>query len=421
MITLSITERAAVRAAIQSHPDWKAYRQANGIDASALGTAGCIRAAAALNIDIPATIAHLTRKTADMTDAAPTLGIDIPYATAPTAALDIPAADPVDFLNINNSMTGFEPATIKQLDSIATAIGHGPIFSTLIQTATTYRDEYLKERDRKAATATLAIAAGQTAAGFIPPSWSKQFLTMVSLGKIVALTGPSGNGKTTSAKALLEQTDWQVIEADCTQDTTAADLIGRKTITADSGQTAVTYEDGPVARAFSADRKTAVLLNEWDSIDPRAAMAFQSAFEPAQNGSRRITLPETGRQIESRANVIFVLTMNTLGNGASRQFQGRNALDGANRDRVEIIQTAYEHDAERLIAHGCQKETADYLADWAKEIRAKIDSQNLRCFVSLRRLITAADLIDRAGLSRSRATKLAFFDRLEASELAAIS
>jgi len=413
MITLNTTERAAVRAAIQSHPDWKAYRQANGIDASALGTAGCIRAAAALNIDIPSTIAHLTRKTATMTDAAPTLDLTADIASGndtPTAA---PTSDSLPPLT-------FEAATITQLDNVATAIGHGRLFSSILDSAITYRDEYLKERDRKTAPA-LTVSAGQTAAGFIPPSWSKQFLTMVSLGKIVALTGPSGNGKTTSAKALLEQNDWQVIEADCTQDTTAADLIGRKTITADSGQTAVTYEDGPVARAFSADRKTAVLLNEWDSIDPRAAMAFQSAFEPAQNGSRRITLPETGRQIESRANVIFVLTMNTLGNGASRQFQGRNALDGANRDRVEIIQTAYEHDAERLIAHGYQKETADYLSDWAKEIRAKIDSQNLRCFVSLRRLITAADLIDRAGLSRSRATKLAFFDRLEASELAAIS
>jgi MoxR-like ATPase len=352
-----------------------------------------------------------------MTDAAPTLDLTADIASGN----DTPTAvDPVDFLNINNSLTGFEPATIKQLDSIAAAIGHGPIFSTLIQTATTYRDQYLKERDKKAAPA-LTVSAGQTAAGFIPPSWSKQFLTMVSLGKIVALTGPSGNGKTTSAKALLEQNDWQVIEADCTADTTAADLIGRKTLTADSGTTTVTYEDGPVARAFASDRKTAVLLNEWDAIDPRAAMAFQSAFEPATNGSRRITLPETGRQIESRANVIFVLTMNTLGNGASRQFQGRNALDGANRDRVEIIQTAYEHDAERLTAHGYTKETADFLADWAKEIRAKIDGQNLRCFVSLRRLITAADLIDRAGLSRSKAMKLAFFDRLEASELAAIS
>jgi MoxR-like ATPase len=408
MITLSITERAAVRAAIQSHPDWKAYRQANGIDASALGTAGCIRAASALNIDIPATIAHLTGKTADMTDAAPALTLDLTADTATPTSDSLPP------------LTGFDHATITQLDNVATAIGHGRLFSSLLDSAITYRDEYLKERDRKAAPA-LTVSAGQTAAGFIPPSWSKQFLTMVSLGKIVALTGPSGNGKTTSAKALLEQTDWQVIEADCTQDTTAADLIGRKTLTADSGTTTVTYEDGPVARAFASDRKTAILLNEWDAIDPRAAMAFQSAFEPAQNGSRRITLPETGRQIESKNTVIFVLTMNTLGNGASRQFQGRNALDGANRDRVEIIQTAYEHDAERLIAHGYQKETAEYLSDWAREIRAKIDGQNLRCFVSLRRLITAADLIDRAGLSRSRATKLAFFDRLEASELAAIS
>jgi MoxR-like ATPase len=411
MITLNTTERAAVRAAIQAHPQWKAYRQAQGIDASALGTAGCVRAAEALNIDIPATIAHLTGKTTTMTDTPAALTLDL---TADSTADSIaPTSDSLPPLT-------FEAATITQLDNVAAAIGHGRLFSSILDSAITYRDEYLKERDRKTAPA-LTVSAGKTAAGFIPPSWSKQFLTMVSLGKIVALTGPSGNGKTTSAKALLEQNDWQVIEADCTADTTAADLIGRKTLTADSGTTTVTYEDGPVARAFASDRKTAILLNEWDAIDPRAAMAFQSAFEPAQNGSRRITLPETGRQIESRANVIFVLTMNTLGNGASRQFQGRNALDGANRDRVEIITTAYEHDAERLTAHGYTKETADYLADWAKEIRAKIDSQNLRCFVSLRRLITAADLIDRAGLSRSRATKLAFFDRLEASELAAIS
>jgi len=411
MITLNTTERAAVRAAIQAHPQWKAYRQAQGIDASALGTAGCVRAAEALNIDIPATIAHLTGKTTTMTDTPAALTLDL---TADSTADSIaPTSDSLPPLT-------FEAATITQLDNVAAAIGHGRLFSSILDSAITYRDEYLKERDRKTAPA-LTVSAGKTAAGFIPPSWSKQFLTMVSLGKIVALTGPSGNGKTTSAKALLEQNDWQVIEADCTADTTAADLIGRKTLTADSGQTTVTYEDGPVARAFASDRKTAILLNEWDAIDPRAAMAFQSAFEPAQNGARRITLPETGRQIESKNTVIFVLTMNTLGNGASRQFQGRNALDGANRDRVEIITTAYEHDAERLIAHGYQKETADYLADWAKEIRAKIDGQNLRCFVSLRRLITAADLIDRAGLSRSRATKLAFFDRLEASELAAIS
>jgi len=57
---LSVAERDVLRAAIRQHPDWKAYRQANHLDASGLNAGECRRACAVMQIDIEATLAAAT-------------------------------------------------------------------------------------------------------------------------------------------------------------------------------------------------------------------------------------------------------------------------------------------------------------------------------------------------------------------------
>ena len=70
---LTVAERDILRAAIRNHPEWKAYRQANHIDASGLNAGECRRACAVMQIDIEATLAaatetNSTEGTEDMKD-----------------------------------------------------------------------------------------------------------------------------------------------------------------------------------------------------------------------------------------------------------------------------------------------------------------------------------------------------------------
>jgi cobaltochelatase CobS len=60
---LSVAERDVLRAAIRQHPDWKAYRQVNRIDASGLNATECRRACQIMGIDIETTLAAATDTT----------------------------------------------------------------------------------------------------------------------------------------------------------------------------------------------------------------------------------------------------------------------------------------------------------------------------------------------------------------------
>lgn len=60
---LTVAERDVLRAAIRQHPEWKAYRQANHIDASGLNATECRRACAVMQIDIEATLAAAAAQT----------------------------------------------------------------------------------------------------------------------------------------------------------------------------------------------------------------------------------------------------------------------------------------------------------------------------------------------------------------------
>ena len=60
---LTVAERDILRAAIRNHPEWKAYRQANHIDASGLNATECRRACGIMGIDIEATLTAAATET----------------------------------------------------------------------------------------------------------------------------------------------------------------------------------------------------------------------------------------------------------------------------------------------------------------------------------------------------------------------
>jgi cobaltochelatase CobS len=60
---LTVAERDILRAAIRQHPDWKAYRQVNHIDASGLNATECRRACQIMGIDIETTLAAAAAQT----------------------------------------------------------------------------------------------------------------------------------------------------------------------------------------------------------------------------------------------------------------------------------------------------------------------------------------------------------------------
>lgn len=463
-IRLSADTRTALRQAITSHPRWDEHRRTTNLSLATMTRDDYLATADALGIDLGALTSSepLTDRERENA-AAPT----VTRAVAPTseertlhsaamatrgpreieraerrimeartatehdavvaqAQADFaePEADPVPTsTEIPDMPTPASPVQMAKIDSLI-AIGVDPDLPTYtalaqgLQSAISAARALRAELDRAPAAdpRTAALAAlVKPSLDFVPPSWSRDFADMLAIGATIAVAGPAGNGKTTGARKLLERSGFNVYEFDCTDATLPQDLIGRTTLRQDNGATVTEWSAGPIAKAF-ADPKGAVLLNEYDALDPRTGMALQSALESAD--VRRVTAPDSGEQLRSHGPCPIVLTLNTIGHGATVEYQGRNALDGANRDRIEIITTGYEAEADIMVAHGYQRETADRLAAWAHDSRAKLAGISSREILSNRRLLTAAALIDRCGYSLGDAVRKAFVCRLPEREQA---
>ncbi|WP_407655256.1 ATP-binding protein [Alicyclobacillus dauci] len=72
----------------------------------------------------------------------------------------------------------------------------------------------------------------------------------LSLSKNLLLRGPTGSGKTKLAQSLAEKFRLPMESINCSVDLDAESLLGFKTLTAENGQTVVSYVEGPVVRAM---------------------------------------------------------------------------------------------------------------------------------------------------------------------------
>ena len=424
---ISAAARTAIRAEISAHPRWDDLRAEMNLSLSTMDKAAFITVCERLNIDIVdiagAADGAAAQAAADFPDDNVSAAAEkaVAAAIAPKAASVAPAVKADDYLG---EILPWSADKLARFDKVLSCVDEAASFSGLYAIARGAQDRISElalalvtlQNERAENATPKPLGERAETAEFVAPTWARDFEDFLTIGATIALVGPAGNGKTTGAKRLLQAAGFTVYEMDCTDATMPQDIIGRTALRQENGATVTQWTAGPLAAAF-ADPRGALLLNEYDALDPRTGMALQAALEAA--GTRRVTAPDSGEQLISVGPCPIVLTLNTIGHGATVAYQGRNALDGANRDRVEIIVTGYEHEAAIMRAHGINGETAKGLAAWAANARRTLAAMNSTEILSNRRLITAGKLIDGRGLSIKDATDRAFANRLGEAQAAA--
>lgn len=309
---------------------------------------------------------------------------------------------------------GSLPAPAPELDQVVTVekLIEKPVYRNL-----TYKRKARKPPARKWSRKTPAA----TNTGFVPPSyWDRLTLYLTSgiARPAVALVGPAGNGKTTTVEEAFNALGYDYIVIDANDRMEAADLIGAMTFQQRDGHAAELWRDGPVTKAFREGK--AILINEFDAFDPRAAMCLQSVMQDAgkDRTGRYVTLP--GNTDEDRVypagDCPLVMTMNTYGDGPNREYVGRNALDAASKDRITVIDTGYENEDKILIAKGYTSTTAQDLVRWAAEMRRRIDRDGLRIILSNRTLIRMAQALEVYGWTFKETVEREFLARVGDAE-----
>lgn len=335
--------------------------------------------------------------------------------------LDLEDVGLPDSLEINN-------AVLKKCDGVALACGlnHNQISSIydFSQFAAKLAQHYRSEAQRIS-----AIAKEEPPSidpihmdNIVPMAWHTALGEDVGLGRTIAVRGPSGNGKTTACRAVLEAAGYTIYHMDCTDTVMVDNLVGGLVPEPDGkGGISMVWRDGVVSRAFR-DPMGAVLLDEFDALDPRVAMSLQSALLRRHDGTRYVNAPDApGGGIISTGMVPFLLTMNTWGTGATREYVGRNAMDMATMDRLDsVLDTTYENETAILEHYGFKGKYVESIIDIAKTVRANAEKQGLKIVFSTRRLLGICELMNKLDLTFGVAFQREFLARITPSEIKAL-
>jgi cobaltochelatase CobS len=191
----------------------------------------------------------------------------------------------------------------------------------------------------------------------------------------VMLVGPAGCGKTHLIKQLAKALDVDHTIVGGTAGASEGDLIGRL-LPGDGGkfeyipsQAIKLYESGNALIGF----------DEIDGFDPNMLMV---ANMPLANGSWYVHLRRDNPEVLRGANTFFMATANTYGTGANPIYAGRNAMDGATRDRFIFVTVDYDRTLEESIAAAGGLTAAELAGLW--ELRDRAREAQLRRVISTR-------------------------------------
>lgn len=149
----------------------------------------------------------------------------------------------------------------------------------------------------------------------------ENLLKIVGTGQAVLLVGPAGTGKSHAAEVVADAFDLSFHAISVGSQTSKSDLVGYMTATGEYVRTQFreAYEKGGM-----------FLLDEADAGNSNVLILLNAALS---NG--RMAFPD--KMVNAHPKFRMVATANTFGNGASRQYVGRNQLDAATLDRFATL------------------------------------------------------------------------------------
>lgn len=198
----------------------------------------------------------------------------------------------------------------------------------------------------------------------------------INCGDNVMLVGPKGCGKTYLAEQVAKALKVDYGMLSLSGGVTESKLFGRVTPNITTGKSE--YHPGPFAEQFEGGGL--FLLDEVDAADPNVLLSINSALA---NGVLALDRPKNPLARRHK-DFVCMAAANTWGNGADRQYVGRNQQDSAFTERFVQIEMDYDAGLERSLCPG-----ATELVDRMHKYRERLVAARLERTISTRFIVRA--------------------------------
>lgn len=193
----------------------------------------------------------------------------------------------------------------------------------------------------------------------------EQLITYAALRLSPLLVGMAGTGKTHAGEQVAKALGLNFYSMSVGAQTSKSDIIGYMDASGNYVKTHFreAYQNGGV-----------FLMDEIDAGNANVLIQVNAALS---NGL--CAFPD--KMVSKHDDFVFIASANTYGNGANRQYVGRNQLDAATLDRFAVVDWYIDDNLEEKLAIG------QYGGVWYKAVRAVRDyvaEHNIRALISPR-------------------------------------
>jgi cobaltochelatase CobS len=211
------------------------------------------------------------------------------------------------------------------------------------------------------------------------------------------MVGMAGTGKTFAAAQVAEAFDLSFYAMSVGAQTSKSDIIG------------FVHAGGKYVRTLfreAFEHGGVFLMDEIDAGNANVLIQVNAALS-----NDYCAFPD--KMIKRHDDFVFLGSANTFGQGANRQYVGRNQLDAATLDRFTVVPWLVDAQLEKLFAGSSENGKRWHSA--VTKIRAEVEKEGLRVLVTPRATMRGAVLME-AGMTFEQAADLALFNLFPADK-----